>query len=155
MSRPNEANVKFTQVQAKRQWEERLAVESHHESSLPSQRYQARNNSLLKSINPIVPEELTEEENTLLHEFPPPGRTFDELNAPPQRSHVLGNPIFGYSTHPPPPPIPKHGSTRHSATSPSQTSGGSSASRARMLQLQQELAEERRLRKELEAQLGR
>ena len=33
----------------------------------------------------------------------PPG--FLELNAPRQRPPLLGNPIFGYSTHPMPPPV--------------------------------------------------
>ena len=78
--------------------------------------------------------------------------TFDELNTVRPRGPALGNPIFGFSTHPAPPPL---GSlpARHGAGS--QISGGSSASRARMLELQQQLEDERRLRKELEAQLNR
>ena len=76
--------------------------------------------------------------------------SFLELNAPKQRPPLLGNPIFGYSTHPMPPPVR---SDEPPARSPRQGSKASSASMARLNELQQALQEERVLRKQLEADL--
>ena len=121
--------------------------QNHHASALPSQRYKARD-AVPMGLNPIAPAELNEEDMVIVNENP---ASFHELNAPAQRPPALGNPIFGYSTHPPPPPI----ATRDfDASQRSMASGGSSASRQRMEELQAELERERKLRKNLEEQLN-
>ncbi|KAL1503918.1 hypothetical protein AB1Y20_012379 [Prymnesium parvum] len=130
----------FTAVQYKRQWEARLALESHHESSLPAQRYKARD-AIPAGHNPIAVAELNEEETRVLQENL---TTFEELNAPPRRPPILNNPIFGYSTHPPP-----------KSDLDLSAKGGlaSTAARQRMKELQEQLEEERKARKQLEEQL--
>ena len=85
-----------------------------------------------------------------LAEFPP---GFLELNAPRQRPPLLGNPIFGYSTHPMPPPVIAE------PPSPTKSGGGKSTRQtaeamARLQELQAMLHEERKLRKDLEAELA-
>ena len=125
-------------------------AQNHHESALPSQRYKARN-SVPATLNPIIPADLSEEDMALIGQMP---ASFHELNAPPQRPPALGNPLFGYSVHPPPPPIATFRGIGATQRSDSAASGMSSASRARMEELQAELEHERKLRKSLEDQLN-
>ena len=80
----------------------------------------------------------------------PPG--FLELNAPRQRPPLLGNPLFGYSCHPMPPPVlPEEVPTRDAKGKPSKAS---SQAMAKLGELQKMLEEERSLRKDLEAELA-
>ena len=68
--------------------------------------------------------------------------------SPRQRAPQLGNPLFGYSTHPMPPPVLGDETPRGSR------SKTSSAAMAKLQELQQMLQEERTLRKRLEAELA-
>lgn len=173
----------FTPVQYKKQWEDQLALEvsralcftsqhmfprmhvsysirertytsshnidfqrsqSHHESALPSQRYKARD-ALPAGFNPINPAELKEEDVGTSN---PNLASFDELNVLPPRPPMLGNPIFGYSVH----PLPLKGPNACiSGEIGGDLSGG--AARQRMRELQEQLEQERRARKQLEQQL--
>lgn len=122
-----------------------LRRQRHSEASLPSQRYKYRD-LLPPTMNPIVPADLPADltlksSSADFYEPSPP------LKQPsPQRALALGNPIFGYSTHPPPPPVVPMSGSR-------QTADGERA-RERMAELQAQLESERALRKKLEAQLA-
>ena len=121
--------------------------QAHHESALPSQRYRMTRELPVK-LNPIVPQDVT------AHEPAPIGfpAGFLELNAPRQRPPLLGNPIFGYSTHPMPPPVLGEDVPQRS---PQPGSKASAKAMAKLTELQSMLQEERKLRKELEAELER
>lgn len=82
----------------------------------------------------------------------PPG--FLELNAPRQRPPLLGNPIFGYSTHPMPPPVTiDELPTR--TTDRGRVSKASAANMAKLNELQSMLHEERKLRKQVRCRSAR
>ena len=81
----------------------------------------------------------------------PPG--FLELNAPRQRAPLLGNPIFGFSVHPMPPPVVSEEAPTRS-TDRGRSSKASAETMAKLNELQAMLQEERKLRKELEAELA-
>ena len=137
--------VKFTVVQQLKQLEERIQLENHHESSLPSQRYRVSRQFPLK-LNPIVPQDVgayADESN-----FP---AGFLAENAPKQRPAQLGNPIFGYSGHPLPAPVVDDLAPGRMTQ---QGSKVSSEAMSRLKELQGMLQQERKLRRELEAELA-
>lgn len=141
------------------------AYQFHHDSSLPTQRYATRD-SLTPTRNPIVPEDMSK---VPLPGFDPPTpASFFEVHSAPQRPRAVGNPIFGYSTHPIPPaleaevrvaggtgPAPAPAPVASGAAAPMQQSKISShaSSRSRMEELQQAIEDERNKRKQIEAQL--
>jgi len=136
--------VKFTDVQRNKQWSHRVQLENHHEAALPSQRYHFQR-QLPPPLNPIVPQDVSNWESMdsqhQMTDFPP---SFLELNAPRQRPPMLGNPIFGYSTHPMAPPV----------AAAEGSSVAKSATSERLAELQVLLQEERRMRKVAEAKLA-
>lgn len=136
--------VRFTDTQELRQWTQRLSLESHHESNLPSSRYKARD-SLPPRHNPIAPEGIPDE---VLNAPEPPGFT----QALRKQPTPVGNPLMGFSTHPLPLPLlPQESSTIGAY---SKTNSSSAAARARLAELQASLEQERRLRKDLESKIS-
>jgi hypothetical protein len=120
-------------------------LQNHHESALPSQRYKMTRELPVK-LNPIVPQDVSPyHPKDVVDDVP---TQFSELNAPRQRAPQLGNPIFGYSTHPMPPPVVSDETPRGGR------SKSSSAANAKLQELQEMLQEERSLRKKLEAELA-
>ena len=103
-------------------------------------------------LNPIVPQDVSTyaTDGSPVGDFP---AGFLELNAPRQRPPLLGNPIFGYSTHPMPPPVLAEAPPTR-ATNEGRTSKKSAQTMAKLNELQTMLQEERKLRKELEAELA-
>ena len=148
----------FTAVQQRAVFEERIQLENHHESNLPSQRYRERN-KLPPTRNPIVA--------THIHGsmMPDEGhadgftRAMDEVNARSRQPLPTSNPLFGYSVHRPP-AVMETGSpqyseiSRRSETPASTTSQQSSSSKVRMAELQQKIHEERKERMRLETLLA-
>ena len=127
----------------------RPCSQSHHESTLPAQRYKATR-QLPPTLNPIVPQDVQGQNGDRGPvDFP---ASFFEMNAPRARPPTLGNPIFGYSTHPIPAPV----NAAAGALSPSgqKSPRDSTVSVQRIGELQNELAAERRLRRQLEAELA-
>ncbi len=124
--------------------------QNHHESSLPSQRY--KNTRLLPpTLNPIVPQDVAATNSSgapAATDFP---EGFFEQNATRARQPTLGNPIFGYSTHPIPAPV--NGSPLPSGASSPTKGISASQAKERIGELQTELAMERKMRKKLEAEL--
>ena len=92
----------------------------------------------------------TSADGTPLVDFPP---GFLELNAPRQRPPALGNPIFGYSVHPMPPPVTVDELPTRT-TERGRMSKQQAENMAKLGELQAMLQEERKLRKELEAELA-
>jgi len=73
---------------------------------------------------------------------------FLELNAPRQRPPVLGNPIFGYSVHPMPPPVVADELPTRT-TEKGRVNKQSAENMAKLNELQGMLQEERKLRKDV------
>lgn len=126
-------------------------LEHHHESGNPSARYEGRN-SQAPTRNPIMPVGAPE----------PTGRatvTASETSNPfsldvPARTRVphAGNPILGYSVHPPPQLArldTDAADDSYRASVPKSMSGG--AGRQRIEELQQAIEYERSKRKDIEA----
>mmetsp|Transcript_33192 Transcript_33192/g.87232 ORF Transcript_33192/g.87232 Transcript_33192/m.87232 type:complete len:145 (+) Transcript_33192:58-492(+) len=133
--------VRVTEQALMQQWAERISLENHHESNLPSQRYRFQR-MLPPNLNPIVPQDVDKvsKGNAPLSDFPP---SFLELNAPKQRPLVMGNPLFGYSVHPIAPPLKLDADPRDAKAS---------AAAAKIAELQEMLEAERARCKGLEAQ---
>ena len=102
-------------------------------------------------LNPIVPQDVSNHEPATVG-FP---AGFLELNAPRQRPPLLGNPIFGYSTHPMPPPVLSEDPVPQRSPKTLAGSKASQEAMQKLTELQNALQDERRLRKELEAELER
>ena len=139
------APVVFTHVQKLKQLEEQIALENHHESALPSQRYRISRTFPVK-LNPIVPQDVGAYASEA--DFPP---GFLAENAPKQRPPQLGNPLFGYSSHPMPPPVVDDLAPQRLTPRGSQKSA---EAMAKLKELQASLQQERKLRRELEAELA-
>ena len=124
-----------------------LPSQSHHESALPAQRYKFTR-QLPHKLNPIVPQDVASYsvDGEEASDFP---SGFLELNAPRQRPPLLGNPIFGYSTHPMPPPVLSDELPPTRTTDRGRQSKASSAAMVKLNELQAMLQEERKLRKEV------
>ena len=136
------APVVFTHVQKLKQLEEQIALENHHESALPSQRYRISRTFPVK-LNPIVPQDASVllESSSAVEQFPP---GFLELNAPQQRAPALGNPLFGYSVHPMPPKV----------LAETEYARMDSKAATRLKELSRMLEAERQMRREAEAKLA-
>ena len=92
-----------TRVQKMAQWSQMLALERHHESNLPCQRYK-HTRSQPAARNPIAPAALEPElmaaqMDRFLATINDGG--FDALNGPRNQvpPRTVGNPLFGYSTY--------------------------------------------------------
>jgi len=136
--------ITFTETQKQAVWIERVALERHHDSALPSQRYK-ESRKLPPKLNPIVPQDVdqySQQSGAPFADFPP---SFLELNAPRQRPPLLGNPLFGYSCHPIAPPVKADSATKDVT---------SAAAASRLAELQEQLKNERARRLDLEAQLS-
>lgn len=122
----------------------RAVLQAHAESQLPSQRYKYTR-QLPAKVNPIIPQDASQlsvpEGIDRMLDFP---STFLELNAPMQRPPALGNPLFGYSCHPLPPPVVLE---KAAQTAKPET-------RSKLRELQKLLDEERSKRQAVEAKLA-
>ena len=92
-----------TRVQKMAQWSQMLALERHHESNLPCQRYK-HTRSQPAARNPIAPavlepELMAAQMDRFLATINDGG--FDALNGPRNQvpPRTVGNPLFGYSTY--------------------------------------------------------
>jgi len=133
--------TKWTHTQTHEQWKQRTSLEKHHESVLPTQRYDARQR-LPEARNPITP--MGGSEPVVDDAGASDAYYSAAMGRKTNKKEVFGNPLFGYSLHPIPDGVkaaqPSNASTKLSA----------GESRTRMEELQQQIAEERHMRREIE-----
>ena len=156
-----------TRVQKMAQWSQMLALERHHESNLPCQRYK-HTRSQPAARNPIAPAALEPElmaaqMDRFLATINDGG--FDALNGPRNQvpPRTVGNPLFGYSTTPATTRRPSSPRARPRPRPPPPRRVGAVARRrrrllrggvaAKMEELKAQIAAEREKRAELEEML--
>lgn len=157
-----------TRVQKMAQWSQMLALERHHESNLPCQRYK-HTRSQPAARNPIAPAALEPElmaaqMDRFLATINDGG--FDALNGPRNQvpPRTVGNPLFGYSTYAShytsaelaarkAAPAPAAAATPAAPSPAADAASSAAASRAKMEELKAQIAAEREKRAELEEML--